>query len=146
MAKWCSISFAKYDDGPLYYAKHLFMGDKEVADLVIPEGAKTIGDYAFKNFKGLKSVVIPEGVTTIGVHAFSWCEGLTDVTIPSTVTSIGEKTFNGTDNIKSIKCYIKEPIEYPNLLFTSKWYVTFYVPKGSKALYEIADGWKSLKT
>lgn len=145
MAKWCSISFAKYNDGPLYYAKHLFVGDKEVADLVIPEGAKTIGDYAFKNFKGLKSVVIPEGVTTIGVHAFSWCEGLTDVTIPSTVTSIGEKTFNGTDNIKSIKCYIKEPVEYPNLLFTSKWYVTFYVPKGSKALYEIADGWKEFE-
>ena len=145
MAKWCGISLAKYDDGPLYYAKHLYVDGKEVADLVIPKGAKTIGAYAFKNFQGLKSVVIPEGVTTIGVHAFSFCNNLTDVTIPSTVTSIGEYTFGGTDNVKSLKCYIKEPIEYPDLLFTSIWDVTLYVPKGSKALYESAEGWKEFR-
>lgn len=142
MKKWCSISFAKYDDGPLYYAKRLFVDGKEASDLVIPEGAETIGDYAFKNFKGLKSVVIPEGVTTIGVQAFSWCNNLTEVTIPSTVTSFGEETFHGTDNIESLKCYIKEPVEYPSYMFSSIWTVKLYVPKGSKALYEAAEGWK----
>lgn len=109
---------------------------------MIPEGAETIGDYAFKNFKGLKSVVIPEGVTTIGVQAFSWCNNLTEVTIPSTVTSFGEETFHGTDNIESLKCYIKEPVEYPSYMFSSIWTVKLYVPKGSKALYEAAEGWK----
>lgn len=142
MKKWCSISFAKYDDGPLYYAKRLFVDGKEASDLVIPEGAETIGDYAFKNFKGLKSVVIPERVTTIGVQAFSLCDNLTEVSIPSTVTSFGEETFHGTDNIESLKCYIKEPVEYPSYMFSSIWTVKLYVPKGSKALYEAAEGWK----
>jgi len=145
LASWCNVSFEDYDANPLYYAKHLFLGDEEATDIVIPEGVEKISKYAFIRFDGLKSVVIPEGVTSIEERAFALCDSLTEVTIPSTVTSIGEYVFGGSDNIQSFKCYIKEPVEYPYLLFTSKWDVILYVPKGSKALYESADGWKDFR-
>ena len=61
--------------------------------MVIPEGVKVIGSYAFYGCHSLTSVVIPEGVTEIGSSAFSACFRLTSVTIPCSVTKIGEQAF-----------------------------------------------------
>lgn len=71
-------------------------------DIVLPEGVKAIGMWAFYNCKALTSVIIPNGVTSIGYEAFRGCEALTTVKIPASVTDIGEGAFMGCKNLRSI--------------------------------------------
>ena len=91
-----------YRYNPLYYAKHLFVNDTEVKDLVIPEGVSVINDFAFYGCEGLTSVTFPEGVTTIGSFAFSGCTGLTSVTIPKSLTYIGGRAFSGCTALNAV--------------------------------------------
>ena len=101
IAAWCNIEFGGYAN-PLYYAHHLFLGDEEVKDLVIPEGVIAIKNFTFYGCSGLTSVTIPNSVTSIGSSAFSGCSGLTSVTIPNSVTSIGSSAFSGCSGLTSV--------------------------------------------
>lgn len=78
---WCDIKFADYDSNPLHRAQHLYLNDEEIGDLIIPNGVKSIGDYAFSGYKNLKSVTFPNSVTSIGSYAFNNCLGLSSVII-----------------------------------------------------------------
>ena len=107
---WCGISF-KIPEGfawhnstanPLYYAEHLYLKGKEVKDLVLPDGVKSIGNDVFYGCSGLISVSIPNGVTNVGANAFADCGGLTSVTIPPSVKSIGNAAFLGCDSLKTV--------------------------------------------
>jgi len=93
IAAWCNIAFSSIGSNPLYYAKHLYVNDVEVTDLVIPNSVTSIRKYAFYNCSGLTSVTIPNSVTSIGNWAFFSCRGLTSVTIGNSVTSIGAAAF-----------------------------------------------------
>ena len=73
IAAWCNIQFVNYDSNPLYYAKHLYVNNVEVTDLVIPDGVTSIGSNAFNGCSGLTSVTIPNSVTSIGYDAFIGC-------------------------------------------------------------------------
>ena len=99
---WCNIAFSYIDSNPLSCAKHLFVNDVEVTDLVIPDGVTNIENYAFSGCTGLKSVTIPNSVTSIGNYAFYQCSGLTSVTIGNSVTSIGEWAFSGCSGLTSV--------------------------------------------
>ena len=94
IAAWCGIKFGDSDSNPLTFAKHLYSNeDTEITNLVIPNSATYIGNYAFSGCSGLTSVTIPNSVTSIGNSAFYGCYGLTSVTIPNSVTSIGNSAF-----------------------------------------------------
>ena len=99
IAAWCAISFGGSNANPLYYAHNLYLNEKLVTDLVIPNSVTSIGSSAFANCSGLTSVTIGNSVTNIGSDAFSGCSGLTSVTIPNSVTSIGSQAFIGVLNI-----------------------------------------------
>ena len=103
IAAWCNIAFSADEANPLYYAKHLYVNDVEVMDLVIPNSVTSIGNYAFYNCSGLTSLTIPNSVTSIGRNAFSGCSGLTSVTIPNSVTSIGDFAFLGCSGLTSVE-------------------------------------------
>ena len=83
IAAWCNIAFGSSDANPLYYAKHLFVNDVEVTDLVIPNGVTSIGGGAFYGCSGLTSVTIPNSVTNIGGGAFFGCNSLISVESPA---------------------------------------------------------------
>lgn len=70
--------------------------------VAIPDGIKSIGNYAFDDCTFLKSVTIPDSVTNIGSYAFSSCTTLTSITIGNSVTSIGQSAFNGCYSLTSI--------------------------------------------
>ena len=55
------------------------------------------------NEKTLTSVVIPDGVREIGSYAFSGCTSLTSVVIPSSVTRIGKSAFESCESLTSVK-------------------------------------------
>ena len=54
--------------------------DKRLNPLLLMDGVKSIGIWAFANCRGLSSVTIPDSVKSIGDGAFYNCSGLTDVT------------------------------------------------------------------
>ncbi len=97
----------------------------ETGTLVIPEGVKSIGDYAFYR-NGFSVVVLPASLEYIGISAFSYCENLTrvvflgnnlkiienfafyndkaleEVALPDGVESLGTSTFRFCTSLKSI--------------------------------------------
>ena len=79
----------------------LYLNDKKVTDLVIPEGVTSIS-WNLRGVKSLTSVTIPNSLTNIGYSAFYDCTGLTSVTIPDSVTSIGGSVFYGCKNLKNV--------------------------------------------
>ena len=83
IATWCNIAFSGSSSNPLYYAKHLYVNDVEVTDLVIPNSVTSIGDMAFANCTGLTSVTIPNSVTSIRSSVFYYCTGLTSMEAPA---------------------------------------------------------------
>ena len=97
IAAWCSSSISS---NSLNHAHHLFLGNKEIKNLVIPDGVTSIGNFGGCN--EITSVTIPNSVKTIRESAFSGCSGLTSITIPNSVTSIGNSAFNGCSSLTSI--------------------------------------------
>ena len=81
IAAWCRISFGSGYANPLHCAHHLYLGDEEIKDLVIPNGVTCIERLAFWGCSGLTSVTIPGSVTKIGDSTFYGCNGLTAVHI-----------------------------------------------------------------
>ena len=94
---WCSIEFDGYSSSnPLSVGADLYLNNKLVTDLVIPDSVTTIGKYAFYNCSNLTSVVIPDSVTTIGICAFSSCSSLTSVYITD-IAAWCNISFGGVD-------------------------------------------------
>ena len=100
---WCGISGL---GNLLQYGKStktLYIdGTKIEGDLVISEGVKSIGSYAFRGCIGLTSVTIPDSVKSIGSAAFDGCSGLTSVKIGNGVTSIGSYAFYKCSGLTSV--------------------------------------------
>lgn len=130
---WCNINFGVMDgyswryesmsSNPLFYAHNLFLNDKKVENLIIPNDVGSISDRAFilsnisslvisnsvttignEAFRGSKlgTATIPNSVMSIGNEAFLNCSELSSITIPSSVTSIGSSAFSGCEKLTSV--------------------------------------------
>lgn len=73
----------------------------EDIDVNIPMGVTDIGMLAFYGRWDLRSVVIPDGVKSIGEWAFRYCP-ITDLALPNSVTDIGECAFSDCGNLTSL--------------------------------------------
>lgn len=167
---WCNIKFDRYYSNPLYCAHHLYLNGEEITNLVIPDGIKSIEDYAFMGCSGLTSVTIPNSATSIGVSAFEGCSGLTSVTIsnnvshineaafcdcssltsitlPGSVWYIGEYAFYGSTHLKTIYSLSLAPPKIAGLkcLYNSFNDATLYVPQEALTAYKNAEYWKNFQ-
>ena len=81
-----------YDNGTKCYG---WIGsEEECTSVVIPDGVKEIGDYAFyKIFYGLTSVTFPESLESIGEMAFAGCDKLTTAELSSNLKTLGYGAF-----------------------------------------------------
>ena len=77
-----------------------YIGSEE--HVVIPDGVRTIGNFAFFGCQNLESVIIPDGVKSIE-GAFAKCEKLKSVTIPDSVTNLGPGSFLFCTSLKGIR-------------------------------------------
>ena len=93
LVAWCEINFYSYSSNPISDGANLYVNGEKATKIEIPEGATSIGNFAFYNYWSLISVTIPEGVTSIGDSAFSYCSRLTSITVPSSLRSIGNYAF-----------------------------------------------------
>lgn len=101
LTAWCNINFYNSNANPLTYAHHLYLNNKEVTDLVIPEGITELKQFAFYNCTGIKSISFPEGFTTICYSALDQT-GLISVDIPNTVTKIEKYAFSSCQSLESV--------------------------------------------
>ncbi len=103
IASWCQIDFGDGGANPAYNADKIYNKDYYIiTNLVIPDGVKSIGNYAFYFFSELLSVKIPNSVQSIGKYAFLGCNKMTTINIPDGVTTIQESTFSGCDKLSKI--------------------------------------------
>ena len=85
LTAWCKITFQGYSSAnPLSLAKHLYLNEEEIVDLVIPEGIEKLNFAVFYNGVSIKSISIPLSVKSIADYAFS-NTGISEIRIPSSV-------------------------------------------------------------
>ncbi len=94
---WCNISF---EYNPLYYADNLYLNDKLVTELIIPDTVKEIKDFTFSNCTSITRITIPDSVTTIGSGALYGCINLREIRYNGTVSEWKAITKGGGWNRK----------------------------------------------
>ena len=125
LAAWCGISFSGKSSNPLNEAEQLYVNNKPVKNLVIPNGVKSIskfafygcyefntitlpeslerlGSFAFGNCKQIKSIRFPERLTEVGGGAFAYCRKLEEVIITNKWIEIGESSFYDCPALKNV--------------------------------------------
>ena len=81
LAAWCGVEFESAKANPLYYAKKLYLNEKELIYLDIPKGVEEIGQFAFYNCNRFMSVTMPPSVKSVGADAFGGCSGLSAINV-----------------------------------------------------------------
>lgn len=125
LTAWLKIDFDYYGN-PLcdnYFSNKratLYVNDKPVYDLVIPEGVTEIKRYAFKGYGKLASVTIPSSVQTIKTSAFDGC----NFKLKVESTTPPELQYDGNSLLRNSALVI--------------------VPEGTKDIYRNAEGWRDL--
>lgn len=84
-------------------AEQAFRGRRYMLGVTIPDSVTMIGQMAFADCGSLTRIRIPGSVREIGPSAFIWCNGLREITIPDGVTRIGTATFADCSSLTSIR-------------------------------------------
>jgi len=161
IAAWCNIDFFDEYSSPLNNAK-LYLNNKELTELIIPEDITRIKEYAFEGCYSIVKLTISNSVTSIGERSFCDCEALTSVTIGDIVTSIGTNAFYGCGKLTSIKlgksimsigesafkdcnaitqcyCYSTKPPTINNSFNSYPTQTILYIPTGCRSIYKSSD-------
>lgn len=70
-------------------------------EYVVPDGIRSIGDWAFQHAFDMTSIRLPKSVEHIGYAAF-FSAGLTEVTLPEGVTALGDYAFCACEKLQSV--------------------------------------------
>ena len=79
-----------------------FNGCKSLKEVVLNNGLRKIGEYAFRDCIALQSINIPSTVTKIGYTAFHNCTSLVEVVLNEGIVSICERVFQGCTSLQCI--------------------------------------------
>lgn len=89
----CSIQFENEYSNPMCNKGKLLIDGVETPAVIIPDGVKTISDYAFYGAYNVMHLILPESVESIGKYAFYNCLSLSFIDMSSSILSIGEDAF-----------------------------------------------------
>ena len=124
LAAWCNIEFNWTN--PLEYGATLYLNNKALTSVTIPNGVKTLKTGAFRGYKRLTSITIPNSVQVIEPYALENCILLTSVSIGNNVKTIGYNAFSGCVKLKrvSIPASVETIEKYAFCNCTSLAYLT----------------------
>ena len=117
-----------------------------LSDITWGNSVETIGELAFSYCRSLISANIPNSVKAIEAYAFAECTNLVSITIGRSIEYIGAVAFGGCNSLQAVCSLNPEPpvltidkdsIPWPGDLSLA----TLYVPQGSLAAYQGAEGW-----
>jgi len=109
-------------------------------DIVLPDGAVSIGAKAFAGNTDITSVTMPNSIKKIEKSAFDSCSSLKSVTLSTKLTYIGDSAFWGCSALTSIKIPSKvTTIEY-GAFCNCKNLLDIYVPDNVKTIGNYALG------
>ncbi len=80
----------------------LFLDNKNITSVTIPEGIEKINGQAFCGTL-ITSIELPSTLKEIGFYAFEGCTELKSITIPNKVKTIGESCFAGCTSLVSFE-------------------------------------------
>lgn len=97
-----SLSNVKLPEGVRTIGEYAFR-DTQIWEITIPSTITTIGQYAFANTR-LQNITFAEGsrLQNISQYAFQNCTSLQEVIMPNTVTTIGECAFGGCSALQTL--------------------------------------------
>lgn len=75
------------NDGSVEHIGAYAFADIGNGNITVPEGIKTIGSYAFSNYKNVQSLTLPSTVTSISTYAFSGVAVENSITVASANTA-----------------------------------------------------------
>ncbi len=111
LADWVDIDFGynfcnsyncyRVGANPLEYADSLWIDNKYITELTLPNGVTEIKRCAFLRYKGLQQVHFPNTLKTIGEGAF-YSTRIENLNIPHNITSLGTMTFYGCSGIDTL--------------------------------------------
>lgn len=78
-------------------------------ELVIPDGIRCVGDFAFVGNKNIKNVVMSDSVENVGRSAFVECKSLSSVKLSENITEIREDTFSDCSEL--VSCNLPSAVE-----------------------------------
>jgi hypothetical protein len=100
-----------------------------ITSVVIPEGVRSIGGFAFGHCGELRSVKLSSTVNSIYVEAFSYCNSLAEIVIPASVTLIETWAFYSENGIKFYAEAIEQPDQWQGSWCVGSYEVVWgYVP------------------
>ncbi len=122
---------------------NLYLNNKLITDVVVPEGITKIPNYVFYNNKSLKNITFHNRVDTLGMYAFSGCEALTTLVLPYSIQRLGLLSFYNCTGLQSIYVESYKPLT-TNSSFENADYgnCTLYVPAHCVNRYKYAAGWQ----
>ena len=85
-----------------------------INSIVISDGVKSIGEYAFYQFGNLTNISIPDSVTYIGKDAFKLCTSLTSFTAPNGITEITRQLFHDCTALSKVVLHKRITVIHSN--------------------------------
>jgi hypothetical protein len=79
ISMWIKSPFPCVYSNPLCYGANLYLNEKILTHVVIPDGTTHIYSYTFYGFEGLLSITIPESVECFEYEVFAGCSNLTTI-------------------------------------------------------------------
>ena len=138
------ITSVVIEDGITAMPGESFLRYTSLTTATLPSSLTAIADGMFSR-SGLESIEIPEGVTSLGTWSFDNCPSLATVTLPTTITDINNYAFEHCASLESITVAGETPATVGTNAFAGiSGTATLYVPKGTKATYEAAEGWNTI--
>ena len=100
-----------YDEEDAYFGNdHRQVFGPSVKSVVISDGVKFIGEFAFSGCDRLTSVILPKSLTTIKSDAFNGCYSLAEITLPDKLESIYGWAFTSCKSLTQVE--IPESVKY----------------------------------
>ena len=110
-------------------SKQWYIGESTITKVILPEGVKKIGAYAFANLTGLEEIVLPSTLEAIEYGAFYGCSSLKKI------------SFSGENNLKIINQHAFENCDLEKTVdLRAACVISNYAFAGNQKLEEIITG------
>ena len=110
-------SMKNYEDSGDTMAPWLQTQQANIKKVVLTEGVKSVGNYAFYKCSNLDSIQFASSVVSIGRSAFAYAKLSEPLVVPGTVKTFGASAFARCTALTDVTLELGEGISYGNALF-----------------------------